>query len=280
MDDDAEYDQCLTEASLMQTGSQLRHLFVSLIKECTPTDPAALWEKFKIHICDDLKWFLQRGLVPHATDNDALDYGLYLISKDLSYSGIHLQTIEGMPLPDFNRWSELEGNELIAQQLAFDVTEQRQIANTRIPQLNDGQRDAFEAIVNAVLSNNPQIFFLHGPAGTGKTFCYNTLCYRLRADKKIVVCVASSGIASLLLLGGRTAHSTFKIPIELFEGKACNIKKQSALGDLIHRIDLIIWDEVPMQDCFCQEAVDISLQDIRNDERPFGGITVVFGGDF
>ena len=35
-----------------------------------------------------------------------------------------------------------------------------------------------------------------------------------------------------------------------------------------------------MQDRFCQEAVDISLQDIRNDERPFGGITVVFGGDF
>ena len=62
--------------------------------------------------------------MPHATDDDALDYGLYLISKDLSYAGIRLETIEGMPLPDFNRWSGLEGNELIAQQLAYDVAEQ------------------------------------------------------------------------------------------------------------------------------------------------------------
>ena len=140
--------------------------------------------------------------MPHATDDDALDYDLYLISKDLSYSGICLETIEGMPLPDFNRWSGLEGNELIAQQLGYEVAEQRQLADACIPLLNEGQRNAFEAILNAVLSNNPQMFFLNGPAGTGKTFCYNTLCYRLRADRKIVLCVASSGIASLLLLGG------------------------------------------------------------------------------
>lgn len=35
-----------------------------------------------------------------------------------------------------------------------------------------------------------------------------------------------------------------------------------------------------MQDRFCQEAVDITLKDIRNNDRPFGGVTVVFGGDF
>lgn len=35
-----------------------------------------------------------------------------------------------------------------------------------------------------------------------------------------------------------------------------------------------------MQDRFCQEAVDLTLKDIRNNNRPFGGVTVVFGGDF
>ena len=35
-----------------------------------------------------------------------------------------------------------------------------------------------------------------------------------------------------------------------------------------------------MQDWFAPEAVDRTLQDVLNNEKPFGGITVVFGGDF
>ncbi|KAL5704116.1 hypothetical protein ACHQM5_022589 [Ranunculus cassubicifolius] len=56
-------------------------------------------------------------------------------------------------------------------------------------------------------------FFINGAAGTGKTFLYNTIATQHRSEGKIVVMVASSGIASLLLNGGRTTHSTFKIPL-------------------------------------------------------------------
>src|SRR5271155_3308786 len=52
------------------------------------------------------------------------------------------------------------------------------------------------------------------------------------------------------------------------------------LAELICKVDLIIWDEVPMQDKFCQEAVDLTFRDIRGNENPFGGVAVVFGGDF
>jgi chromosomal replication initiation ATPase DnaA len=62
-----------------------------------------------------------------------------------------------------------------------------------------------------------QTFFLHGPGGTGKTFVYNTLCHYLRSECKIVLCVALSGIAAILLLGGRTAHSMFKIPLRFMK---------------------------------------------------------------
>jgi hypothetical protein len=58
------------------------------------------------------------------------------------------------------------------------------------------------------------------------------------------------------------------------------IKRNTALGALIQEVDLIIWDEVPMQSKLCQEAVDLTLQDIQSSSPPFGGITVVFGGDF
>lgn len=130
-----------------------------------------------------------------------------------------------MPIPNYGLWEGLEGNQLICEQHAFDAEEQQQMAAENIAKMNGEQAEAFNTIKTAIYENNPQMFFLHGPAGTGKTFTYKTLCYALHGDKKIVLRVASSGIAALLLPNGRTAHSTFKIPIEMFEGKGCSVKK-------------------------------------------------------
>jgi hypothetical protein len=80
----------------------------------------------------------------------------------------------------------------------------------------------------------------------------------------IVICVASSGIAALLLAGGRTAHSTFKIPINIHETSICSICKQSEYADMLCQAKLLIWDELPMQYKHCLEAVDRLLQDIRD----------------
>lgn len=54
------------------------------------------------------------------------------------------------------------------------------------------------------------VFFFYGAGGTGKTFVYNTIINHLRSEKRIVIHVVSSGIAALLLPGGKTAHSRFK----------------------------------------------------------------------
>jgi hypothetical protein len=96
----------------------------------------------------------------------------------------------------------------------------------------------------------------------------------------IVLCVASSGIASLLLPGGRTVHLHCKVPIPIHESSFCNIPKTSQLADLIRQADLVIWDEAPMQHRHIMEAVDRTFRDLRDSDKPFGGLTVVFGGDF
>jgi hypothetical protein len=44
--------------------------------------------------------------------------------------------------------------------------------------------------------------------------------------------------------------------------------------------DLQSWDEAPMQHRNCAEAVDRAFRDLRNDQRPFGGVTIVPGGDW
>ncbi|KAI4328560.1 hypothetical protein L6164_020904 [Bauhinia variegata] len=67
--------------------------------------------------------------------------------------------------------------------------------------------------MHVVDTNSGGMFFLYGHGGTSKTFMWRTLTAAIHSTGNIVLAVASSGIASLLLPGGRTAHSKFAIPV-------------------------------------------------------------------
>jgi Helitron helicase-like domain at N-terminus len=98
LEDDSEWHQCLSEARHMATGYQLRHLFVTILCDCIPTDPRRLWEEFADHICDDLARQLARlHIRENPTPEEVRDYGLYLIEWLLSPSGKTLKDFQGMP---------------------------------------------------------------------------------------------------------------------------------------------------------------------------------------
>src|ERR1044072_1198051 len=140
--------------------------------------------------------------------------------------------------------------------------------------------------MNSVSKYSGHFFFLYGYGGTGKTYIWNTLSAGLRTNGKIVLNVISSGIASLLLPGGRTAHSRFSLPLNLFEHSTCKIKQGCPKARLLRQCSSIIWDEAPMLNKYCFEALDRILKDIMsvecpsNSEKPFGGKVLVLGGDF
>ena len=167
-----------------------------------------------------------------------------------------------MPLPEQD-WDQQFGNHLILEQRDYDLAEQAFLADQCVPTLNADQHTSYNAILNAVETQSGQCFFLNGPGGTGETYVYNTLCHALRADGKIVICTASSGIAAVLLLGGCTTHFRSKIPINLHEGYSCGISKNSMEADLLHQTSLIIIDEITTQHRHAAEAVDRLLQDQR-----------------
>jgi len=285
LEDDNEWHQCLQEAKHMAIGCQMRHLFVTILIDCSPSNPRALWDTFWQDICDDLKHQLQtrvfqnRNVEP--TEDEIQDFGLYLIDQLLRQSGRRLQDWDSMPQVAGN-WRDIlhDPNPLITEQRQYNQQEQAALAAECIANLNPDQHSAFDRVISAVTNTTGEAFFLHGPGGTGKTYLYNTLCYHLRSQNKIVLCVASSGIAALLLMGGRTAHSRFKLPIPCNETTHCNIPKNSQLAKLICETDLVIWDEAPMQHRHIMETVDRSFRDLRNSDKSFGGVTVVFGGDF
>ena len=259
----------------------MRHcLFVTILHECTPAPPREVWDTFWPYICDDLKYHLQcHANIADPTEAQVQDYGLHLIDKILSQSGKRLQDWACMP-QILGNWEDVFGNHLILEQWEYNTGDLAELAAEHIATFTQDQSAAFEKITSAVSTGSGQIFFLHGPGGTGKTYLYNTLYHQLCSQNKIVLCVASSGIAAILLKGGHTAHSCFKIPIPCHESSVCTIPKTSELAELIHATALVIWDEAPMQCCHIMEAVEWTFQDLRDCDRPFGGVSFVFGGDF
>ncbi|XP_010474067.1 PREDICTED: uncharacterized protein LOC104753521 [Camelina sativa] len=127
------------------------------------------------------------------------------------------------------------------------------------------------------------MFFVHVFGGTGKTFLWSILGADIRSRGDIVLNVASSCIAALLMEGGRTTHSRFSIPIHVNEYTTCSIDVNSHLADLIREARLIIWDEAPMMNKYCFETLDRSLRDIMRKGMGSGFWRKGFGfggGDF
>ena len=87
----------------------------------------------------------------------------------------------------------------------------------------------FDAITFSVIQQEGGVYMIDAPAETGKTFTETTIAASLRARGTLVICTASTGIAALILPGGLTAHSTFKLPFgpDAVSGSTCNIKAVS-----------------------------------------------------
>ncbi|CAN0871857.1 ATP-dependent DNA helicase PIF1 [Linum grandiflorum] len=113
----------------------------------------------------------------------------------------------------------------------------------------------------------------------GKTYLYNTIVSEIRSRGQIAIIVASSGIAVTLLPDATTAHSRFKIPIEVHHTSTCMVKKGTELAELIKLATLIVWDEAPMVHRLSFEAVDRTICDIMEPRTYFSLDTLVPEGN-
>ncbi|XP_057432378.1 uncharacterized protein LOC130725142 [Lotus japonicus] len=207
------------------------------------------------------------------------------LEKMFVNNGKTLKDFPGIPYLISDEVPQFE-NVMLFNELRFDIDDMSVKHNDHLMKLNNGQRKVYDEVIDAVNKSDGGFYFVYGSGGTGKTFLWKTLSYRLRSERKIVLNVASSGIASLLLPGGRTAHSLFSIPLVLNEDSCCNIRLGSNKAELLKHTSLIIWDEAPMVNRWAFEAVDRTLRDIMEvgdvygGGKPFGGKVVVLGGDF
>ncbi|KAF8256540.1 PIF1-like helicase-domain-containing protein, partial [Lactarius quietus] len=214
-------------------------MFLSILLYNYPSQPSELWHKYKSHLCDDLSYTLShKGLSP-VTDELAIDYSLHLLQSELTADGNRSLNDVGLPFPT-NDWDTLLGNQYILEHCSYDSNKELHLLLGSLLKLNEEQQFAFNSILDSVLHQRHEVYFLKGTAGAGKTFLYNALCHALHSRQLITLCVASSGIAAQLLPGGRTAHSSFKIPLQLDIHSTCSLAKHSSFATFLKSVSLII----------------------------------------
>ena len=147
-----------------------------------------------------------------------------------------------------------------------------------ISMLSLEQRYAFEQF------KRRENLFITGPGGTGKTKLIEFLVHHLKSTLQPYQVCALTGCAAILLPGcnARTIHSWSGI--RLAKGPKnqiiSNILKNKNIRSTWRKVKVLIVDEVSMMSKKIFELLEEVARSTRLSTLPFGGIQVIFTGDF
>ncbi|KAM0832273.1 hypothetical protein ACQ4PT_065011 [Festuca glaucescens] len=167
------------------------------------TDPKTPWETCWEVLIEDME-FRQRKLLKYPTlrltDKQKKDHGLVEIEKLMREAGKTIKEYPEIQLPNSPGLNEL-GNKLLNEEMNNNL-EQKDEHLSIFHNLNSKQWNAFDSIIESVHKNLGKHIFMEGYGDTGKTYLWKAITIKLHSEGKVVLAVASCGIAALLLQGG------------------------------------------------------------------------------
>lgn len=235
---DRQWDDAMNEATECDTPFKIRSLFAILLVHCEVSNPKELWEKYREAMSEDFQYHaLTENSNPNVKFIDDTFFNKALIDIDDKINNMSGKNLSDFGLPSVKRERVDPMHKELTRELSYDVMEMSEYVEQHEIQLTDDQCSAYNIIKTRIENKTGGLFFLDAPGGTGKTFLSNLLLASVRRRGKIALAMASSGIAATLLTGGRTAHSTLKLPLDLLhtESPVCNIKKGSAKASIAMR---------------------------------------------
>jgi hypothetical protein len=155
--------------------------------------------------------------------------------------------------------------------------------------LGDDQNRAFTYILSHMRSllRGQQVdqlrLIIHGGPGSGKSHLSRAIYDRIKSSLHEMLCVAPTGVAASLLIGGQTIHSLLGIhPLKAGNKFLKKLKSEKLIVLRQKFIDciLLLIDEASMLDGVLLCHISTRLQQIMNNDLPFGGLAVVLVGDF
>ncbi|KAK4515822.1 uncharacterized protein ATC70_010779 [Mucor velutinosus] len=297
LQDDNEWNDTMSEASTTMSPQKIRQLFCILLSFCDVSDPFQLWLNHRLHLAEDYLYRRQqkaRALnqpVPTEITDEMYSHCLLDLNQILVANQFDLKTMDGFKnvfstVDTRDNHAYPEDSTPLERMHATLLIEALEAPDPNSLPFNPSQLIAYNAIQRCALADEnydaaqSKLFFIDGPGGTGKTFIINALLDAVRKQNHIAIAVASTGTAALLLKGGRTAHTTFKIPIDTSSTTMCDFTPSSEIAQFIKRARLIIWDECSMIRKDLIETVDRTFKDVVKNSLPFGSRLIVFAGDF
>lgn len=125
---------------------------------------------------------------------------------------------------------------------------------------------------------------ISGAGGTGKTTLIKSINEHAKEHDKAIQICAMTGCASLLLqCGATTIHSWSGLGTRLNESTEKTAKKcllKYGVRKRWQMIDILVIDEISMLSKKAFEVLDLTGRRARNNNSYFGGIQIIFSGDF
>lgn len=140
-----------------------------------------------------------------------------------------------------------------------------------------------EQLISIDKFNNGDSFFLTGEAGTGKTFIIKKFNEIASLNQKNIKITALTGVAALLLdCNACTIHSFCGIGTgkKTKEQLLFKINSKKEVLKKIKNIEILIIDEVSMMSLELFNKLNFIFKNIRKNYKLFGGIQIIFCGDF
>lgn len=126
-----------------------------------------------------------------------------------------------------------------------------------------------------LMTDSSKNVFVTGKAGTGKSTLLEH--FRMFTERKIVV-LAPTGVAAINVRG-ETIHSFFKLKPGFELDEATNSRITEKAQRMYSSLRTILIDEISMVRADLLDAIDVFLRRVRMDDRPFGGVQMIFFGD-
>lgn len=132
----------------------------------------------------------------------------------------------------------------------------------------------------AILKSGQNVF-LTGSAGAGKTYVLNQYIDYLKERKVGVAITASTGIAATHI-NGQTIHSWSGMGIKdhISNAQLRDLGKKQYIKKNMENVSVLILDEISMLHKRQLEMLNDILMYFKENIEPFGGIQVIFSGDF
>ena len=199
LEDDVEWQRVLEECAVTQMCSQIRTLFVVILKFCQPSNPRALFDEFWPTWTDDYKHrnpnlteaqlktmvLLNIETRLHSFENRLEDFGLPVPTPEDLASVQHITSIQPA---------------VIREELDYNIEELTETVETRLPSFTPEQEDIYNIVLDSVRNNEQFLMFISARGGCGKTYLLNTILGAVRSSApggSIALAMATTGNINL-----------------------------------------------------------------------------------